>query len=200
MDDRPVDPSDERLARAVKDAMWRSEPIRATDLGRLQVEAHAGVVKLRGLVASEAHRIEAAQLARRVPGVKDVVNELVTDEGLKARVAVALASDETTRSHRIAVNVLRGVAGIYGAVPDEATAEAAREVALRVPGVAAVENRLKVVPAGSRVILAWQESVEGRPQPEPATEQTESTTGTEEEAGESGAPQPSATPAPGGAG
>lgn len=159
------DPGDEMLARSVRDALWRSEPIRALDLDSLQVEARDGIVVIRGIVASEAHSFAAVQLARGVPGVKEVVNQLRTDEDLERRIAVALASDPAARRHRTAVNVVGGVAYLYGVVPTEEEAEAIRKVAANVAGLVGVESRLQVVPPGTRVVLAWQGSVEGRPLP-----------------------------------
>jgi osmotically-inducible protein OsmY len=46
----------------------RSKPI--------QVESFLGNVRLRGRVPSAEHKILAEQIARQVPGVKDVINEL----------------------------------------------------------------------------------------------------------------------------
>ena len=46
----------------------RSKPI--------QVESFLGNVRLRGRVPSAEHKILAEQVARQVPGVKDVINEL----------------------------------------------------------------------------------------------------------------------------
>ena len=161
------DPGDEMLARSVRAALWRYEPIRALDLDSLQVEARDGIVVLRGIVASEAHSFAAAQLARGVPGVKEVVNQLTTDEALERRIAVALASNPAVRRHRTAVNVVGGVAYLYGVVPTEEDAEAIRRVAADVAGIVGVESRLRVVPPGTPVVLAWQASVEGRPLPKP---------------------------------
>ncbi len=156
-------PMDMKLARAVTEALWRSEPIRAMDLDRIQVLARGGVVVLRGIVASQAHSFVAAQLARRVPGVKDVVNELVTDEQLERRVALSLAATERTRDLRLAVNAERGVVTLYGAASNLLDAELARSIAVAVPGVVGVESRIRVLPPGEPVVLAWQNSLEGRP-------------------------------------
>jgi osmotically-inducible protein OsmY len=42
----------------------------------IQVESFLGNVRLRGRVPSAEHKILAEQIARQVPGVKDVINEL----------------------------------------------------------------------------------------------------------------------------
>jgi osmotically-inducible protein OsmY len=44
--------------------------------GRVRVDAHRGVVYLRGRVASPTQHEQATRVAHRVPGVADVVNEL----------------------------------------------------------------------------------------------------------------------------
>jgi len=120
-------------------------------------------VVLKGLLASEAHRQLAARLARGVPGVVEVIDEMVTDQDLERRVAVALASDEGTRHYRIVVRVSAGVARLHGVVPSAEIAEKARTIALTVPGLVDVDSRLRTVPAGTPVLLTWQNSVEGRP-------------------------------------
>lgn len=160
------DPAAEKLRRAVIGALWRSEPIRALDLATLQVEVLGSTVVLRGLVASEAHKYAAGQLAGGVLGVGKVINELVTDEELERRVAVALASNNASREHRIAVRVAGGIASLYGSAPTREIAEAVRGVAAAVPRVLGIESKLHIVPPGAPVILAWQRSVEGRPLPE----------------------------------
>lgn len=42
----------------------------------IEVEVREGVVTLRGKVREEKHRLKAERLARRVKGVKKVINEL----------------------------------------------------------------------------------------------------------------------------
>ena len=43
---------------------------------RIDVDTNQGVVALNGTVASEAMRVRAAEIARQVKGVRDVVNNL----------------------------------------------------------------------------------------------------------------------------
>lgn len=58
-------------------AALRANP--AVDAERIQVEADAAVVSLRGRVRSQAEKDLAARLAQQVPAVKSVVNELVVE-------------------------------------------------------------------------------------------------------------------------
>ncbi len=159
------DPAEDKLARSVMDALWRWEPIRARDLGTVQVIVQGSTAVLRGIVASDAHKYAASRLAEAVSGIGQVVNELVTDEELERHIAVALASDEVVRHLRIAVRAAMGTARLYGVVPTLEIADRARAVALTVPGLAGIESKLQVVRPGTPVILAWQQSVEGRPFP-----------------------------------
>src|SRR5450756_1587123 len=110
---------DERLCHDVMDAISRSEPIRASSLDGIRVKATNETVELKGIIASEALSYVAEQLARTVPGVKAVVNHLATNEGLERHVAMALASDESTRHQRVAVRVVEGAVFLYGAVASQ---------------------------------------------------------------------------------
>jgi osmotically-inducible protein OsmY len=155
---------DEELSRAVKDAISRSEPIRATAMDGLKVEASDGSVVLRGVIASEPQRYVAEQLASKVSGVKAVVNQLATSEQLESKIALALASDETTRHLRVTVRVVSGVARLYGAVASLKENELATAVARRAAGGIDTQSHLHVVPPGQPVTLLWQCSMEGRQQ------------------------------------
>ena len=162
-----ADRNSEKLAQAVKDALWRSQPIRALGMDHLDVEVRDGIVELRGVIGSEPLRAMAERIARAVPGVDKIANFLVTDDMLERRIAVDLANNPDTKEYRIAVNVSGGVVGLYGAVTTVEAAESARALAMAVPEVTGVENHLFVIKPGQRVTLAWQQSLEGRPPLQP---------------------------------
>lgn len=153
---------DERLRLAVKDAISRSEPIRAWALDTIEVEVKGSCAILRGLVASQAQKYLAAERARSVFGIDMVQNDLVTYEEIERRIGVALAANEETRHLRISVKVTAGVANLYGAVASNAQRETAGQVAAAASGGLEVRNSLNVVPSGEDVQLLWQQSVEGR--------------------------------------
>lgn len=153
---------DEGLELAVRDAISRSEPLRAVGLEALEVEASAGRVVLRGNVANMAHKYVAEKLARSVRGVKEVDNRLITAEEMESDISSALAADPATRHLRIAVRVVGKAAALFGAVATEDELKRAGEVAASaVPGFV-VENRIHLLPAGEPALLLWQQSVEGR--------------------------------------
>ncbi|HXF64924.1 MAG TPA: BON domain-containing protein [Caldilineaceae bacterium] len=130
---------------------------------------NGGIVRLTGSVPSEAGRRHAEELARLVPGVIDVENELVIgapvgspvaggpvdsaaghaaatwpaldSRELVNRVSAALAADPRTRDAVIEVIADRGVVTLVGQVKGAETRTAAELVA-RQPGVTAVINEL----------------------------------------------------------
>jgi len=74
--------TDELLATAVHEALAQD---RRVDAQQVRVEAKGGAVRLLGEVDTNAERDAAADVARRVPGVRRVDNEL----GVAASVAPA---------------------------------------------------------------------------------------------------------------
>jgi osmotically-inducible protein OsmY len=169
MSNSKEEPVNERLAEEVRRALWRSTPLRALNLDQLEIEARGHTVSLGGVVASPSLKYVAERVARSVPGVREVVNLLITDEQLEREIASALSSTPELRRRRITVNATGGVAVLYGAVASEEEAEKYRSLALTIPGVVGVESRLHVLPAGKSIVLTWQKSLEGRPQPTTAS-------------------------------
>ena len=152
----------ERLRHAVMEAISRSEPIRASSLGSIRMKAADGKVELQGIIASEALRYVAEQLACAVPGVESIVNHLVTPAEMERRVALALASDESTRHQRIAVRAVDSVVTLYGAVGSQGEADMIAAVAGSASDGMQIHNRLQILPSDEPVILMWQNSLEGR--------------------------------------
>lgn len=150
------------LSRAVQEAISRSEPIRAIAMDSIKVESRNGVVVLKGIIPSDALRYVAERLARAVTGVKDVVNQLSTSEGMERRIALALATNEATRHQRIAVRVVEGVATLYGAVHAKEEADMLLSVAGTACDGLQLQSRLQLLPTDEPVILTWQNSIEGR--------------------------------------
>ena len=64
---------DATITASVKAKLVADHP---QNLVKVNVDTENAVVRLSGIVPTEAHRIEAEHLARRTNGVRDVVNEL----------------------------------------------------------------------------------------------------------------------------
>lgn len=140
------------LATEVEGALWSYDPLR-TSIVDLAVTVEGGRVRLAGIVRGIGQKSMAERLAGRVPGVTEVTSELLTDTDLESAVALALASDESTRltTDRVTIKSILGAVYLGGTVPgaDLAAAESARaraaEIARGVHGVRDVSDQILAV-------------------------------------------------------
>jgi osmotically-inducible protein OsmY len=138
---------------------WDSR-VQDTDVG---VQVHKGVVTLTGTLSAHAKRVAAVRAAHRVPGVRDVVDQLRvelpeawtrTDEDLARAIRHALEWDVFVPDRWINSTISNGVVTLTGTVDNwSERAEAERAVA-RLIGVRAVLNEIvvKAEPADSEEI------------------------------------------------
>jgi Predicted periplasmic or secreted lipoprotein len=122
----------------------------------INVETQAGVVTLFGIVPSEEAKGAAAADARKVSGVKRVVNELqvvasvgqaavkVRDEDIESEVKKAF---EKADFKDISVKVKNGVVRLAGTVPTGARRLEAAVLARSIQGVRAVKDDLRLATA-----------------------------------------------------
>ncbi len=130
----------------VEEALFSYPPIRES-FCPINVEVKDGRVELTGVVRSLAMKEMASRLAWGVPGVREVINNLLVDSQLEEEVAKRLASDPRTRpwARSIRVVVIRGQVRLRGNVPPEAR-EIVRKVAEETPGVLGVEFDERAMP------------------------------------------------------
>jgi osmotically-inducible protein OsmY len=122
------------------------------DVAEIAVECHDdGDVVLRGSVVNLLQRAEAVRTARGVPGVRAVDDQIRTRPAgddhriaaeTEAAVLDALLLVDAVPAHGIDVDVDGGKVTLHGAVDVTSQREAAERIALRVPGVFEVRNRL----------------------------------------------------------
>jgi hyperosmotically inducible protein len=122
----------------------------------INVETHAGVVTLFGIVPSQDAKSAAEADARKVSGVKRVVNELqvvasakqsevkARDEDIESEVKRAF---EKSDFKDISVEVKNGVVRLTGTTPTGARRLDAAVLARSVKGVRAVKDDLRVATA-----------------------------------------------------
>lgn len=112
-----------------------------------------GVVRLRGHVFSRRDAEQAERLARSVPGVQSVRDELVAeeevpsrspDEELSARVLAALGRDPRTSATYVKAVAFGGDVYLQGQVDSVEQQSAAVEVAKAVPGVRRVLSNVVI--------------------------------------------------------
>jgi hyperosmotically inducible protein len=152
----PLD--DERVQNTIQAAFFLDPAVKGR---RIDVEAHTGVVTLKGEVASEAERAQALALARNAEGVQRVEDNLTVnaaldgpdssspsaapvadDASLTARVKSQLGADAQLKE--ISVVVKDGVLELRGTVPSAAAHQRALAAASGTTGITQVVDRLTV--------------------------------------------------------
>ena len=140
----PLYPLDDELAMAVYEALWRYLPIRFAAIHNIEIFCLDAVVRLSGHVSCDLHRKQAGLRAAAAPGVLDVINVLVSDEDLIDAVALALLPYPPLQPSRVRVGARLGTVVLEGELDTEADIHLATRAAAEVPGVAAVQSRLRV--------------------------------------------------------
>ncbi|HMQ29648.1 MAG TPA: BON domain-containing protein [Chloroflexaceae bacterium] len=129
---------DSLVRRDVERALRDDDLVRRLDLSTIDVAVRGGTVVLRGHARAATSPARAELAARGVPGVRAVVNRIITDDELHFAVVGALGRDERTRAQPLRVYVERGGVVLHGATGGPAACAAAEAVAGSVPGVRAV--------------------------------------------------------------
>lgn len=127
-----------------------------TDGLNIDVEVDRDKVQLNGFVDSQAEVDRAGQIARGIPGVASVDNQLkvsdgtrmtgeyMDDKALSVSVKAALADNAVAPASEIDVEVNRGIVSLGGYVDTSAERDAAVAAASKVKGVKKVVNNLTV--------------------------------------------------------
>jgi osmotically-inducible protein OsmY len=143
---------DTALQRAVMEALAHNPRVRADEVV-VETLDDRGDITLRGTVGSIVQQAEAVRTAARVPGVRHVEDGLGVrlmgidgraDADTEAAVLDALGADEAIHAGDIEVEVKDGAVTLSGLVEVSSQRDRAQRIALGVPGVASVENRLRV--------------------------------------------------------
>lgn len=143
--------------RAIPDASLATVVRRAVDdrvvpgptTGRLEITVAEGVVTLGGTLKDARRRFDARAAAAKQPGVRGVLDAIVTpeasDEEIETGLAALLAGGTLAPiAGRIEVAVEEGVVTLAGTAPRLSEALAAEERALGVNGVRSVVNAIVV--------------------------------------------------------
>ena len=119
------------------------------------VSEREGAVTLRGSVGSIPQRAEVVRVARSVPGVRTVDDQLRVDlrdswldDELRGVTLQALVGDADVPEDRIDVGVTDGWLTLKGEVQHQYESNAAFDAASRIPGIGGITNEIKVITAG----------------------------------------------------
>lgn len=139
---------DEIRARYARDA-------RVVNPAVIALSEKAGTVTLRGTVRSPRQIRVAVDIAKSVPGVRAVENELVIDprdqwvDGeIRGAALQALMSSPDVPEDEIDVTVANGWLTLRGQVKHQSESDAAFEAVSGLPGVGGMTNKIVVVTAG----------------------------------------------------
>jgi osmotically-inducible protein OsmY len=144
--------TDKELQRDVLDELAWEPSVNAANIG---VAVKDGIVTLTGSVPSYAEKLAAENAAKRVYGVKAVVNDLEvklpgsrqrTDEDIAATAVAALKADILVPADEIKVTVSKGWVKLEGEVAWQFEKEEAEKVIRNLPGVMGVSNLIAVKP------------------------------------------------------
>jgi len=144
--------TDKDIQQAVLRELEWAPQIRSTEIG---VAVKDGIVTLAGSVDSYTKRYDAERAAKRVAGVKAVVNDLEvhlptsserTDEDIARAAVRALESHITVPRDRIKVTVHDGQITLEGDVEWQYQRQAAEAAVRNLPGVKGVVNWIAIKP------------------------------------------------------
>jgi osmotically-inducible protein OsmY len=141
---------DEELRQAVYDAIYDYPRLRV-ELNGIIIHAIDGVVWLRGYVSNDLNRRMVEDQLQDIPGLAELHNDLITDTGLAADVAMALAHDPRTAYEHIGVYPKLGEVHLRGRVTTSEARAAAGAIASSNSSVKEVVNELLIDPSAEVV-------------------------------------------------
>jgi len=151
--DHPTEHIRQGLETAVEGALWRFAPIRQS-LTLLDIRTDgSGGIRLGGNIRSDAMKAIAGQIARGVPGVVAVDDQLFSDSALESTIALAVANDPQIGLYTdtLTISSILGMVYLGGIVAREDLAESeglrdrAAALARATPGVVEVVNNIRAV-------------------------------------------------------
>ncbi|MCL6472708.1 MAG: BON domain-containing protein [Firmicutes bacterium] len=155
--------SDQEILSDVQDALTWDVRVNSANI---DVSVVNGVVTLTGTVDTYTQKLDASQIASRIKGVVDVVNELVvkpvfvrSDQEIEDDIYAAMRRDVLVDETNIIVRVANGIVVLSGSVATMAEKNAAESDAWLTPGVTDVINNIVVTPAVERMDQDIQEDV-----------------------------------------
>jgi hyperosmotically inducible protein len=152
-DERPVGGlwDDTTITTKVNSALIQDPAVKAR---KIDVDTLQGVVMLTGVVATEKEAARAVEITQKVPGVKQVKNNLqigkkswtqaLDDKVIGSKIKAKLINEPGIRSLNIDVDVNNGVVTLTGLVEYQHQKNRAIEIAGTTAGTVKVVDNLKV--------------------------------------------------------
>jgi len=142
---------DSAITAKVKSAFVGDKKVSSLDI---QVVTFKGVVQLSGFASSKQEIDRAVELARKVPGVKSVKNDIrrasqstgayLDDSAITAKVKSAFVADKEVSALDIKVETINGVVQLGGFASSRREIDRADELVRHIQGVKLVENDIQL--------------------------------------------------------
>lgn len=142
---------DSAITAKVKSAFVSDKQVSALDI---QVTTFKRTVQLSGFAGSQQEIDRAVELARKVPGVKSVKNDIrrapqnpgayLDDSAITAMVKSAFVADRQVGALNIKVETNSGVVQLSGFASSRQEIDKATELARDIQGVKSVENNIQI--------------------------------------------------------
>lgn len=142
---------DSTITAKVKSAFVGDKKVSALDI---QVVTFKGVVQLSGFASNQQEIGRAVELARKVPGVKSVKNDIrhtsqstgayLDDSAITAKVKSAFVADKEVSALDIKVETTNGVVQLSGFARSRQEIDRANELVRNIQGVKLVENDIQL--------------------------------------------------------
>jgi hypothetical protein len=136
--------SDHEVVGSVWDSFRDFRPFLYRDTTSITVTSHNGAVTLSGHVSHEGHRRQAVRCAHKADGVISLSDRLTSDELLIASVARSFMSYPGLQPSRVRVSARLGTVTLEGRLASQELIGLASSTTLGVPGVKALENRIRL--------------------------------------------------------
>lgn len=140
--------SREGVAETLLQSVGLSEQIHGNY--RLEVGEGRELLVLRGEVSEPEDRGVIEQLAQRLAGERQVINQIavqqVSDEELTANVLAALRTDPQISTQGLQIKSSDGVVSFYGSRPNHRAIDRILATTLMVPGVRDIESEMTIRP------------------------------------------------------
>ncbi|MBI2477247.1 MAG: BON domain-containing protein [Planctomycetia bacterium] len=139
--------TDDEIARSIRQRFRNDIILRDQEL---EVDVHRQIVTIKGEVEGDSQRRRAEQIAREIPGVTLVHNDMHLvassrlDEDIRADVVASLDGEGSLSGFPISIDVDRGIVTLEGVVRYRWQRALAGSRSQSVSGVHEVDNRLEV--------------------------------------------------------
>lgn len=140
----PTQKSDAAIKENIYRAFWKEDVLRALEYFEIDVRVKNGVVHLNGHILSRASQGRIKSAMQNIPGILEVINDLVSDDNLTLEVATSLGALEHTYGCKFFTGVSHGVVSLNGKVKNINIKLLAEQRAAANPRVRGVVDNIQV--------------------------------------------------------